>query len=380
MSKPKVLQFINSFHQGGSERQAVQLTQLLFRDKSFDVFVATLNREGVLLPELENLGFRNIPEFKLTSFFNAKFLRQVRNCAKFIRENNIEIVHTHDFYTNVFGMAAATLAGVGAKIASKRETGSMRSGAQKVIEKLAFGRADGIVVNAEAVKIYLVENKIASADKINVIYNGLDLARLNPKETNRTKLCDELGLPKDEKIKFITLVANLRHEVKNQPMFLRAANKVLQKFPNAHFVLAGEGELREGLENLAKDLQIIENTHFIGRCTNIPELLSISYACTLTSINEGFSNSILEYMAAGKPVAATKVGGASEAIIDGETGFLVESDDDNLLAEKLIWLLENPQKAVEMGSKGRGKVEANFSCAAQLNNTISLYQKLLNGK
>lgn len=379
MSKPKVLQFINSFHQGGSERQTVQLTRLLAEDSEFEIFVATLNREGVLLPELEKLGFTDIPEYKLTSFFNANFLRQVRNCAKFIRENNIQIVHTHDFYTNVFGMAAATLAGVKAKIASKRETGSMRSKAQKIIEKIAFGRADAIVVNAEAVKNYLVKEGI-SAGKINVVYNGLDLERLTPKEINRAKICDEFVLPQNEKIKFITLVANLRHTVKNQPMFLRAAEKVVQKFPDAHFVLAGEGELREGLENLAKDLQITENIHFIGRCTKVPKLLSISFACTLTSFNEGFSNSILEYMAAGKPVVATKVGGASEAIIEGETGFLVKSNDDNLLAEKLIWLLENPQKAIEMGRKGRGKVEANFSCATQLKQTKNLYQKFLNGK
>lgn len=372
----KVLQLINSFHQGGSERQAVQLTRLLFEDKSFEVFAATLNREGVLLSELEQLGFTNIPEYKLNSFFNANFLKQARNCAKFIHENNIEIVHTHDFYTNVFGMAAAVLAGVKAKIASKRETESMRSKAQKIVEKIAFGRAKAIVVNAEAVKNYLLEENI-SKSKIKVIYNGLDLERLTPKETDRQKICQELGLPKDENIQFITLVANLRHTVKNQPMFLRAAEKVLQKFPNAHFVLAGEGELREGLERSAEELQISANTHFIGRCTKIPELLSISFACTLTSFNEGFSNSILEYMSAGKPVVATRVGGASEAIIDGKTGFLVESDDVNSLAEKLIWLLENPAEAAEMGMLGRDTVEKKFSCKAQLENTLDLYESLL---
>lgn len=373
MSKPKVLQFINSFHQGGSERQAVQLTQLLFEDGEFEVFIVCLNNEGVLRSEVEKLGFTDFPEYKLTSFFNANFLKQARNCAKFIRQNNIEIVQTHDFYTNVFGMFAATLAGVKLKIASKRETGSMRSKAQKIVEKLAFSRANAIVANAEAVKNYLVNEGI-SADKINVVYNGLDLERLTPKETNREKICDELGLPNNEKARFITLVANLRHTVKNQPLFLKAAQKVLEKYPNSHFVLAGEGELRESLESLAKDLQIEENTHFIGRCTKIPELLSISFACTLTSFNEGFSNSILEYMAAGKPVVATKVGGASEAIIEGETGFLIESDDVESLAEKLTWLLDNEEKADEMGKKGRETVEAKFSCATQLGKTKSLYK------
>lgn len=379
MSKPKVLQLINSFHQGGSERQAVQLTRLLCEDGTFEVVLACLNNEGVLRQEVEKLGFKDIPEFKLSSFFNAQFLRQVKKCALFIREKNIQIVHTHDFYTNILGMLAATMAGVKVRIASKRETGGMRTKAQKVVEKLAFGRSNAIVVNSEAVKKYLLGGGINS-NKIKVIYNGLDLARLTPKITNRKQICKDLGLPKDEKAKFITLVANLRHEVKNQPMFLRAAQKVLQKFPDTHFVLAGEGELKESLENLASELQISANTHFIGRCEIVPELLSISYACVLTSINEGFSNSILEYMSVEKAVVATKVGGASEVIVENETGFLVESDDDSALAEKLIWLLENPDKNIEFGKKGRKIVEEKFSLDTQLNQTLELYQKLLDGR
>ncbi|MBX7172021.1 MAG: glycosyltransferase [Pyrinomonadaceae bacterium] len=375
----KVLELINSFHQGGSERQAIQLTRLLREDGKFEVFLACLNNEGVLRNEVEKLGFTNIPEYKLTSFLNAQFFRQARTCARSLLENKIQIIHTHDFYTNIFGMVAASISGVKVKIASKRETGGMRSKGQKVAEKLAFGRANAIVANAEAVKKHLVIEGIPER-KINVIYNGLDLERLTPKTTNRTQICKTLGLPNDKNAKFISLVANLRHEVKNQPMFLRAAQKVLQKFPNAHFVLAGEGELKEGLENLANDLQISANTHFIGRCTIVPELLSISYTGVLTSFNEGFSNSILEYMAAGKSVVATNVGGASEAIVENESGFLIESNNEVTLAEKLIWLLENPDKNTEFGKKGREIVEQKFSCEAQLKNTIELYKNQLNGK
>lgn len=371
-----VLQFIGSFNQGGSERQAVQLTKLLHSDETFNVFPVTLNREGGLLKELEEIGFTDIPEFKLTSFFNLRFLKQIRACSKFIKTNKIEIVHTHDFYTNVFGILAARFAGVLVKIASKRETGGMRSAMQNRIEKFIFKIADAITVNAEAVKNYLIEKDIP-AEKIRITYNGLDLERLEPKETDREKICDKLGLPKDENIKFITIVANLRHEVKNQEMLLRAAERLKENHPNAHYVFAGEGERKEELEDLAKELQISKNTHFIGRCEIVPELLSISFACCLTSTAEGFSNSILEYMSAAKPVIATNVGGASEAIIDGETGYLVESNDDKLLAESLSLLLKNPAKSVEMGDLGRKIIEKNFSSEIQLQNVISLYKELL---
>jgi glycosyltransferase involved in cell wall biosynthesis len=369
-----VLQFIGSFHQGGSERQAVQLARLLQEDGSFNVRLATLENAGVLRGEVENLGFTEIPEFRLTSFYDLNFVKQLAKCARFLRQNKIEIIHTHDFYTNIFGMFAAQLASVPLAIASKRETGGMRSRRQKRIEKFAFRQANAIVANSEAVKNYLIREGIAG-DKIKVIYNGLDLERLEPKITDRRAICAELGLPLDENLKFITLVANLRHKVKNQPMFLCAAQKVLQEFPNAHFVLAGEGELRENLENLAKELKIAENTHFIGRCSQVPELLSVSFAGVLTSFNEGFSNAILEYMAAGIPVVATNVGGASEAIAEGETGFLVESDDDAALANRLIELLQDEEKARKFGARGREIVEQKFSCAAQLENTLKLYGK-----
>jgi glycosyltransferase involved in cell wall biosynthesis len=371
--KKRVLQILNSFHQGGSERQAVQLTRLLCDDGTVEVFLVCLNNEGVLRKEVEKLGFSEIPEFKLTSFFNLNFLSQVMKCANFIRHNKIEIVHTHDFYSNVFGMTAGAMAGVHLKIASKRETAGMRSKAQKVVEKFAFGRADKIVANAGAVKNYLVKEGI-SDKKIEVIYNGLDLARLKPKETDRTNICKELGLPIDKKIKFITMVANLRHKVKNQPMFLRVAQKVLHLFPETHFVLAGEGELQGELEKLAEGLQISKNIHFIGRCTKVPELLWISDVCVLTSFNEGFSNSILEYMSAGKPVVATRVGGAKEAIIEGETGFLVESNDDKAFADRITELLQHEEKAGRFGDQGRKIVEEKFSCQTQLERTLKLYQ------
>lgn len=371
-----VLQFIGSFHQGGSERQAVQLTKLLHEDKTFNVFATTLNREGVLLKELEDIGFTGIPEFKLTSFFNFHFLQQVRNCAKFLKQNNIEIVHTHDFYTNVFGILSARYAGVPVKVASKRETSGMRSQMQNRIEKFIFKIANAITVNAEAVKNYLIEKDI-SAEKIKITYNGLDLERLKPKEINREKICKKLGLPKDEDLKFITVVANLRHDVKNQEMLLRAAESLKENFPEAHYVFAGEGERKTELENLAKELGVLQNTHLIGRCEIVPELLSISFACCLTSIAEGFSNSILEYMSASKPVVATNVGGASEAIIEGETGYLVESNDDKSLAESLSLLLKNPEKSVEMGNLGRKIIEEKFSSEIQLQHIISLYKELL---
>ncbi len=377
--KKNVLQLIGSFQRGGSERQAVQLVRLLSEEATYNVFLASLDNDGVLRAEAEKLGFKEIPEFRLTSFYDLNFARQMQKFVRFLKQNKIEIIHTHDFYTNVFGISAALLARVPVKIASKRETGGMRSKLQKTIEKRIFKTADAIVGNAEAVKNYLTSEGV-SPEKVEIIYNGIDLERLAAKETNRQRICEEFGLPIGEDIKFITLIANMRHAVKNQAMFLRVAQRLKEKFPAAHFVLAGEGELKNDLESLAKEFGVAENTHFIGGCAKIPELLSISFAGVSTSFAEGFSNSILEYMAAKLPVAATNVGGASEAIIENETGFLVASDDDAAMANRLSELLLNLKKAEKMGERGRKNVEEKFSCAAQLEKVLNLYERKSDGK
>ena len=374
--KKRILQFTGSFHQGGSERQAVALTRLLKGEGSFEVFAATLNNEGVLRREIEDIGLPAIPEFPLTSFFNANFVRQARRCSKYLIENKIDLVHTHDFYTNVFGMAAATLARVPVRIASKRETFGMRSIGQEFVEKLAFGRANAIVVNSAAVREHLIKRR-APAGKIHVIYNGLDIARFADIDRDRDAAIREFGLPTDKNIRFIALVANLRHDVKNVPMLLRVAQRMTDTQPNTHFVIAGEGELKAELADLAEHLGVAENVHFVGRCTDVPALLSVSYACVLTSTAEGFSNSILEYMAAGKPVVATNVGGAAEAIEDGINGYLVNSDDDAAMSEWISQLLGDSEMVARCGAEGKRFVVEKFSIDSQLGNTIGLYDSLL---
>lgn len=369
-----VLQLIGSFNQGGSERQAVQLVKLLCQEAEFNVHLAVMTNEGPLFREVENLELPLV-EFPLTSFYDANMLRQVRACAKYLREKKIDVIHTHDFYTNIFGMLAARLARTKGRVASKRETDGMRSVTQKAMEKNAYHFAHSIVVNAAAIKHHLTDRGVRES-KIEIIHNGLDFARLAPD----AKLTDNekrvmLGVPRDKRL--ITIVANLRHSIKNIPMFLRAARIVCDTVHDAAFVVAGEGELTDEMRALAADLGISENVYFIGRCAEVPDLLSVSYAGVLSSTSEGFSNSILEYMTAGLPVVATDVGGAAEAIDEDETGFLVESNDHSAMAARLNELLKNTYKAERFGAQGKEKVLREFSLERQLEKTRALYNRLL---
>ena len=131
------------------------------------------------------------------------------------------------------------------------------------------------------------------------------------------------------------------------------------------------------LQALAAQLGLERDVFFLGRCEKVAELLAVSDVCVLSSKAEGFSNAILEYMAAARPVVVTDVGGAREAVAEGETGFLVPSGDDQKMATRIIELLNDPQRARAMGQRGKSIVAARFSADRHLQNTLELYDELL---
>jgi len=377
--KENILMLIQSFIQGGSESQMVQLTGLLHDSGRYNLHVACINTNGPLRASLDRLNI-DIPSFPITSFKNGTMVTQSRRFAAYLRENKIDLIHTHDFYSNIFGMVGATLARVPVRIASKRETTGLRSRAQLMTESVAFGLADAIVVNGEAVRAHLLDKGIRP-DKPVVIHNAVNLTRfpVDLDVSAASELVSSLlveSVAKREPV-FVTMVANMHHEVKDHRMLLRAARRVCDQIPNAVFLLIGEGKRQEMFQTLASELGVGNNVVFLGHRGNIPEFLRLSDVCVLSSIAEGFSNSILEYMASKKPVVATAVGGAPEAIIEGETGYLVNSGDDEAMADRILRLLNDPARAQEMGRKGRSVVEERFSRQALVNNTENLYATLL---
>ncbi len=373
MRKKRILELIGSFELGGSELQAVRLTNRLVRQGMFDVRVACLDPAGPLAEDLE--GISEIRSFPLSSFYDVNFLRQVRHLANFIRKEEIELVHTHDFYTNIFGMAGAVLAGA-KRVASKRETHS-KTPKQLFVEKQAFRAAHRIVVNSEAIREFLTEAGV-SATKIVTIYNGLDpLSFVDRPRGNRTETLAALALNVAPESKLVTIVANMRSDVKNHELFLLSAKRVGADNEDARFLIVGEGELQPRYEKMAHELGIAEKCRFLGPRADVGALLAVSDVGVLSSRSEGFSNAILEYMAAGLPVVATDVGGAREAVKDGETGFVVPSNDETALASTISLLLNDSDLAANMGFAGRKAAMERFSDTAQLAAVTSLYNELL---
>jgi glycosyltransferase involved in cell wall biosynthesis len=234
-------------------------------------------------------------------------LTQLRRCAA-LKEQAIDVVQTFDFYTNVFGLAAATMARVPVRIAARRETKGHRTPAQHWVERRVFALAHVIVANAEAVRGELIRDGVP-ASRVVTMHNGVDMSRVAPiADLNRAGVLASLGLPTAPERRLVTIVANLRSPYKDHPTFLKAAKQVSEVVPEAAFVLAGEGPLIEDMRVMARELGIEDQTFFLGRCLRTAELLAVSEVGVLSSkCGEGFSNAIVEYMAAARPVVATEL-------------------------------------------------------------------------
>jgi L-malate glycosyltransferase len=362
---------ISSLNRGGSEGQAVQLVRLLREHTEFDVTLTCLNGEGPLRDDLGADAPATVV-YPLTSLHDRNTVRQFRSFASELRRRDINIVHTHDVYSNIFAIPAARLAGVPVRIASRRDTGGVGTRARRAAEAHMYRYAQKVVVNADAVALHLADQGVPR-EKIVTVHNAVDMKKFAPRLT-RDEALATLELPSGRPL--VVLVANMSHAVKDHPTFLRAARRIHEVVPECAFVIAGEGPLAEPMQALARSLGLSDHVCFIGGCESIGELLALSEVCVLSSRAEGLSNAILEYMAAGRPVVATDVGGAREAVLEDETGYLVASGDDAAMADRIISLLRDAGRARAMGERGRARVQSEFSCRAQLERTITLYESL----
>src|SRR5215211_429072 len=181
MPKPNVLQIGHGFIEGGSERQMIQMAKLLHESGQYQVHLASLTTGGILRPEVERLQIP-VVDFPLTSFYDANMVRQTRKFVSYVKQHQIKIVHSHDFYSNIFAMSVSTLAGIHGRIASKRETTGTRTPAQTTVERYAFRLAHAVVANAPAVKDHLIQHGVSS-EKVVVIHNGIDISRFHQNGT-----------------------------------------------------------------------------------------------------------------------------------------------------------------------------------------------------
>ena len=379
----KLLKFVPNFGVGGTERQFANLA-LALDPSRFELSFACLRRWGKYLDVLEPWQ-RTMAEYKIQSLYYPHSFAQQLRLARSLRRDRIQILHTYNFYANVFAIPAAWLAGVAVIVASIRETGAYLTPMQKRVQKFVCRYADCVLVNADAVKQWLLAQGYRR-EQIVVIRNGIDLSRFVTRNGSG-QLRQELGLP--ARAPLVAVLARL-NQMKGIEYFLEAAAVIAGRCPDARFLIVGSNLIprddtavedvayRRALESSVVRLGLDGRVVFTGMRLDVPEILSALSVSVLPSLSEGLSNTLLESMAAGVPVVATRVGGNPEIVEEGVTGFLVPPRDPAALAKAVCQLLENPELASRFGQAGRQRVVECFSLERMVRETERLYLSLLN--
>ncbi len=371
--KPRVLHLITSFEVGGTERQAVELLKRIDRQR-FDVGLAALRLEGPLRSEVASL-FPRIPQFPLSSFYNASSVKQLIRLRNWMIGERADILHAHDFYSGLIGGAAARLAGLRV-IASQRHMRLSDRRAHEWGTRLIYRLAHRLLVNSEAIRDHILTGGHIQPEKIVLIHNGLiDAAEPGGpgRAKKRASLLRELNL--NESAKLIGLVARLQ-PVKGHRYFIEAASRIAAVEPNAHFLLVGEGALRREIEEQAARLGVGDRVHLLGARDDAALIAAGFDVAILASLHEGLPNSVLEAMAMGAPVVATAVGGTTELVIDGDTGFLAPPADADALARRILDALRDPDRSARMAAQGRQRALSLFSMRRMIESVERLYDEM----
>lgn len=358
---------------GGAEKQLSLLAGSLDATR-FRPIVVQLGHGGAGTVPVGAAGAATLLHVPVRRFYGFHGLVQLYRLTRLARRERVDIIHTFFEKSEVMGWMISRLAGIPRWITARRDLGFKRKGIYRTIFRLASNDCCRCVAVCRAVGDQALAEGSISSEKIEIIYNGLDISpyqeRIDTVEIRRA-----LGVSVTAPL--VGMVANMNFEIKGHRHFLEAARRILGHIPNAEFLLVGEGPLRGRFQALAGELGIEARVHFLGARNDTPAILSVLDVSVLCSTSEGMSNVILESMAAGKPVVATRVGGNPELVTEGVTGLLAPPADPDALADAILSLLRDPDAARAMGVAARERVVREFTVEAMVRKHERLYQRMM---
>lgn len=379
MNKPRILLEASSPRTGLTfhlARMAIALKR-----KGHSVVVISDVKEELcgLSDELKSEG---ITHYRVRGLDNYAHPISVKKLSRIMKAEEFDIIHISGLVKFAKSYLAKLLAG-------KRNTpvilhiDSIRD--ETLIRKFAYNAFSPIVdSNAVVVPVshwtkkrlrkYRVRDEIMT-----VVHNAIDLELFDSVAKNP---CADLEFFDEFRDKTVVAQVSNLYPWKGHKYLMLAAQKILVTNPDVHFLIVGEGPLRKKIENMVCNLGISESVTFVGHISNyhIPWLLSNIGIGVLASLRENLPRTLLEYMAAQKPLVATNVGGVSEAVIDGENGYLVPLRDPDSLASSILKLMKDPDNAKQMGVRGRRLVEQRFSMDVLTNRLEDVYELALRRK
>jgi glycosyltransferase involved in cell wall biosynthesis len=313
----------------------------------------------------------------------AQDLVALGRLVSLIRKFRPDIVHTHTAKAGVLGRLAARWCGVPVVVHTYHGHvlhgyfGPARTRLFSAIERRLARHTTRLLAVSERVRHELLALGIGRPDRFDVLPLGLNLDGFLDAEAWRGEFRRELGFTEGEIL--VGIVARLVL-IKAHEIFLYAAAAIARRLPPSRFVVVGDGERRAHLEALARRLELGHRVRFVGWRGDLPRVYADLDAVVLTSRNEGSPTSLIEAMAAARPVVATRVGGVPDLVEDGQHGLLVPADDVTALAQAVEEVLTSPDRGRRMGEAGRKRVYPAFTAQRLIADLDRLYTELLAGR
>ena len=351
---------------GGAERLAAVVAMKLDPARFESVLCASRQTDEPLLDrELEEAGIGVLALGRRSTFD----LLAWRPLVSLLRDG-VDVVHAHMFGSNVWGTVLGRLSGVPVVVAHEHTWSFRGRPLRRFLDRELVARwADVFVAVSAEDRRKMIEVEGVDPAKIRLIPNGIPSPANGAVADVRAELGIEPGAP------VLGVVCELRAQKALEVLF-EAAALLLPEFPGLKVLVAGDGPERARLEEAARRLGVGDTVLFLGIRRDVPAVLAAVDVAVLSSDYEGSPLSVMEYMAAAKPVVSTRVGGVPELLAEDVHGLLVQPRDPEALAEAVARLLRDPALAKRLGAEGRQRQQREFSLEAMVHRIEDLYEEL----
>lgn len=349
----KISHVVENLNRGGLERVVIDLAKAQSA-KGHDCQVICLFEAGSMVPELTSAG---IPVIACAKRNGADF-RAVLRMRRAIASQRTEVLHSHNGIAHYYATLAALNLGVRRVVNTRHGMGCVDPKSRREwLFRQAMRRTDMAVAVSEAAGQRLIELNTTPAHKLRIVPNGIHAGPFRERnEAERARLADSLGLPSATRL--VGFVGRLNW-AKDLQVLVAAFAQVHARHKDTALVLVGEGEERAAVEAAVARAGIGDRVVTLGDRSDVPDLLPAFSMFAMSSISEGYSIALLEACACALPIAATRVGGNAEIVVDGINGLVVPPSDPGALATAIEQLLADPERASAMGRAGRSWLLSN---------------------
>jgi glycosyltransferase involved in cell wall biosynthesis len=367
--RPRLLLLTVGLGVGGAE-EIVRQSLPLIRKEGFDVTLGSLKGEGRLSGEIRESGIRVVSLGGSGPWDPVPLGR----LWSWIRKERFDVIHSHLYWANLAARLAGRGAGTTVIINSHHGTDAWLSPYRRWMEKATAALADRVVTCSEAVRLCAVGDVGLPEWKVVTVTNGIRVERFSD-GSRREAIRASLGLAEDRRV--LGTVGRLDEPVKGLAVLVQAMESVVKRIPETVCLLIGDGPARGSLERAVERRGLAGHFRFLGERRDVPDLLHALDLYVQPSLLEGFGLSVLEAMAAGKAVVASRVGGIPEVVRDSITGDLVPPGDPNALAAGILALLEDRVRRERYGREGLLRARNSFPLEKMVRGWTDLYRDLL---